>query len=59
MALAKTIKKGNTVIEIYDDYCAHLTPDSPEVKERLKRCAEIYMRAYNAKLARDEKKSDT
>ena len=58
MALAETIRKGNTVIEIYDDYCAHLTPDSPEVRARLKRCAEIYMQAFNAQLARDKKNAD-
>lgn len=49
MAIVYEGKYGNATVKIDDTYCAGLTPDSPEVKETLRRCAEIY---YNSLVKR-------
>lgn len=49
MAIVYEAKTGNATVKIDDTYCAGLTPDSPEVKEILRRCAEIY---YNSLVKR-------
>ncbi len=41
MAIVYVGKTGNATVKIDDEFCKGLTPESPEVKEILRRCAEI------------------
>ncbi len=59
MAIVYEGKYGNATVKIDDTYCAGLTPDSPEVKEILRRCAEIYINSLIERSIAEKKKKES
>ena len=58
MAIVYEGKCGNATVKIDDTYCAGLTPDSPEVKEILNRCADIYINSLVRRAIESKNKND-